>query len=895
MRVVSVVVCLVLAGCASVDEVRGDSLLASGDEDGALGAYRDAMQKRPIIDWEYEHLRDKRLRILEGKWSPIATDAIARSERRSGVEAVKGLLATRKDMRAGAATVPVMTRIDNAVAFKLRVEDWPTPTSAQVEERVNALLELLELLRAQGGTQRQLDALAARLDEALKVPLPPATDWRQRLTLLLQWREAMRRAGVPQATDARLAFEFEKFATARVEPMAVATAGNQLERSVTLRLDARRLGAGTPAVSFADAMLRENVARFLEAVKPDAERGDYFGAVLRLAPWSSRVDPGPLQAAMAEYAKAGSAQALERAKAAGNSGRAFLYASMSQALGGDASLRSAVRKELGVERSLAFTPAVNGSCAVAPVVAGSFGSGPAGRLTLDVRRCSADLQHDSQQRSESYTQLRTVMEQQQVQVGTRYEQVQTGSHQVQCNQSSSLPGYTWQGLCTVPDYETKAFPVFETRDVPVEKEVQDSVAYTVGVHTWVAHVSAEARFTTDEGTVLTANFDQDASRVAQTFSYEVPGRAKNDPVKTRRQELDKSFTGEEQLRSAASMLGSKLVEDLRAQWKQHRVRVALEAGRAAVKAGNKDEAIDAFVRAALIDGKVDDEVGRQLFALTGVASSESAKLLSSEGGSVVGGAPEGKFADATPYESTGMQVVSDGWEKTAAANNRDVSVSTETYQAGIYPPNEFVDFHVGIVPGEIQLTDVGANPGLMVALEGHYSPLEWLGLRYFFAVHDEIGLRLAMGIKLFKSREYDSGSETGFAFALDGHYTLVAGLRLPWFSVMAGARVGLMHMAVGELNAGGFHFEPAARVALRFFEQNQVILEASGFFGIPGVPYKNRFALSFPLLGKAGLDVLLSVEQTNFTASDLGPDGKTRVQLGKLPVHQVGLQVGARL
>ena len=215
----------------------------------------------------------------------------------------------------------------------------------------------------------------------------------------------------------------------------------------------------------------------------------------------------------------------------------------------------------------------------------------------------------------------------------------------------------------------------------------------------------------------------------------------------------------------------------------------------------------------------------------------------------------------------------------------------------VYPPNEFVDFHVGLVPGEIQNGGpIGSRVGAMVGFDGHYSFLEMLGLRYFFAVHDELGLRFTIGVSTAKKRDFENGTnETGLAMSIDGAYSLVAGLRLPWFSVMAGARAGVQHMAVGELQATGFHVEPAVRVALRFFEQKQLILEASGLVGIPGVPFKNRLALSFPLLGKEGIDIKLSVEQTMMPATDIAADGKTRVDLGPLPMHQAGLQVGGRL
>jgi len=164
-------------------------------------------------------------------------------------------------------------------------------------------------------------------------------------------------------------------------------------------------------------------------------------------------------------------------------------------------------------------------------------------------------------------------------------------------------------------------------------------------------------------------------------------------------------------------------------------------------------------------------------------------------------------------------------------------------------------------------------------------------------VHDEAGLRLAIGMSTARARDFDNGAEeTALSISVDASYLLVAGLRLPWFSVMAGAVIGYQHYAVGEAQAFGFHFEPTARIALRVFKPKQIILEASGFLPfVPGLARKNRVALSFPLLGKNGVDLKLSVEQTDFRTTDLNVDGKTRGELGIAPAHMVALQVGGRL
>jgi hypothetical protein len=341
----------------------------------------------------------------------------------------------------------------------------------------------------------------------------------------------------------------------------------------------------------------------------------------------------------------------------------------------------------------------------------------------------------------------------------------------------------------------------------------------------------------------------------------------------------------------------ELEKTMLARLRALRAEAARKAGAQALASGDRGAAADAFIRSVLIDGKAEGEAARFLTAELATSATTVEAVLAS---TLSLQAPPSTFveASAVAWTSPGITRRVDQYDLLAGAYESDVSTITQgTYQGQIMPPNEFVDAHVGIVPGEIQLGDtLGSRVALQVGFDGHYSFLEMLGLRYGFAVHDQLGLRLTVGVSTAKGNQYTNGeSETGFAWSIDASYSLVAGLRLPWFSLMAGGVAGYQHYAVGATLAYGFHLEPAVRVGLRLFNIKQLILEASGLVGIPGVAHKNRLALSFPLLGENGWDLKFTVEETVFHATQPGPDGKTQESLGQRPAHMVGVQIGARL
>jgi hypothetical protein len=791
-----------------------------------------------------------------------------------------------------------MDRLDAAIFVRLSDDAlWPRPTEARAYERTLELLALHAELRDGAATMKQLEVSARRVKEAIEVGLGPSTGRAGgHLRTLLDLRARLRDDGFPVEIDGLLDREL---AALRVEDLEK-NAGGSLDDALLLRSRARELGAGPQAIAVADAMTNAAVVRVLAEAKALADRSDFFAATELLNRYAHAVE-GELRERRLVYAAAGRDQSMARAASLGTTGRAYLEYSRAVALGGGVSERAALRSKLGVSTSLPFKAEVSApdACAdVAKDVGGAYPeSGVPGRLTVTITSCPTSSRETMAQRSEPYQSIVSTWEEREVQVGTRSERVAVGSHKVQCSQPSSLPGMVWQGLCDVTDYETKSFPVYETQRFEVKKEETLSYSYDVRVHRVEATVTARARLVTDEGEVLTVEAEARRWNDAETYSYELPGLTKDARTTPRSQTLPSGFSPQLPLREASSEVRSTLASRLLAALVAHRAKLMREKALRAQTEGRTDDATDAHVLATLIDGKLESESTDFLSKVLKRDGNVVRTLLTQNDAWLVGPVGEVKLPEAKAYAPTGLLRKDDKWEVIAAGLSRDVSPTTDTYHEGIFPPNEFFDVHGGIVPGEVQVgNDIGGRVGVMAALDGHYSPLEYLGLRYFFAVHDELGIRFTLGMSTAKAREFDSGgTESPIAWSLDAHYALYAGLRLPWFSLMAGARIGIMHAAVGEVQAGGFHFEPAVRVALRLFEIKQLVLEASGIWGIPGLPHKNRFALSFPILGKDGIDLSFTVEQTLFNATDLAQDGTTRMPLGLRPVNQAGVQIGARL
>ncbi|MFN7132706.1 MAG: hypothetical protein ACK4N5_11540, partial [Myxococcales bacterium] len=296
-------------------------------------------------------------------------------------------------------------------------------------------------------------------------------------------------------------------------------------------------------------------------------------------------------------------------------------------------------------------------------------------------------------------------------------------------------------------------------------------------------------------------------------------------------------------------------------------------------------------------GRAEGEAAQWLTRVLGVPADAAAQLLA-PGGAPRAVPPAQPLATPVAWAPRPLPPLGGGFGG-AMDLERDVDeVSSDTYQSGILPPNEYVIFHVGLVPFDVGNGGGGfvsrATPA--VGFDLSFGPLEMIGPRYGLVVHDELGGRLGLGMVFGGRQEYTNGKEEGpLAFRAEARYALYAGLRFSRFGLFAGGSAGAVYARAGDLSVRGLHAEPAARLALRLFSPSQVILEASGFVAqVPNLARRDRVQLSFPL-GRGGMDIKLAWERVPLGTSGLAPDGETRNDLGAKPLQVFGVQVGARL
>ncbi len=107
-----------------------------------------------------------------------------------------------------------------------------------------------------------------------------------------------------------------------------------------------------------------------------------------------------------------------------------------------------------------------------------------------------------------------------------------------------------------------------------------------------------------------------------------------------------------------------------------------------------------------------------------------------------------------------------------------------------------------------------------------------------------------------------------------------------------GGDAGYSWVRSGDTFAGNVHVSP---VALRIWGPHQLILQGWGFVaGIPGVPRQDGLALSFPLLGRKGLDVMFQYQRATFDRSVLLDDRETRQSIEPVRMESLMLLLGIR-
>jgi len=90
----------------------GDNALAGGDRTKAAELYSKALEKRPIMDFDYERVRDKRLAAVGAEWKPKINSAIEGGGG-DAVTKLETLLETRRGAREAGAAAADLRQIED--------------------------------------------------------------------------------------------------------------------------------------------------------------------------------------------------------------------------------------------------------------------------------------------------------------------------------------------------------------------------------------------------------------------------------------------------------------------------------------------------------------------------------------------------------------------------------------------------------------------------------------------------------------------------------------------------------------------------------------------------------------------------------------------------------------
>ncbi len=891
-------------GCATPREAAGDALRAEGKYAEAERAYRDAMNERPMMDFEFERVREKAEELADGDVGPRLRALTAENAGGDPLARCQQLIDLRN--KAGGASEETKQHIREAIAQRCDPVALRPALAADAKAALDQTLPLVEAAQ-RSVNQAVLERLVTVLDDALARPWLPAAPGTalERMEAVCKLRERLRALPVPTATDARLDAELDRLAAAGFVPATPANARARFLELLGTRTRARALHLPAKALAMVDAAHDDALALVLADATRLAGERHYLAVHEALAPLSTKVEANhPLRARHEALLGEGVAFHRQAAQDTPSGYRRLLHLALAASLsnGAQRGPATALQQELRSDYVTTLAPKVTldatGACAAAgATLLGSLGVGTKHPVTLRLQRCVSDARDGVQQRSANYVTEEAYFVQETVQVGTRRVQVQTGSHQEQCSKASSLPGYTWQGLCTVPEYGWKDEPVYETRQVQKVRDRNGSVSYSVTTRVITAEVSGVAQLTWDDGTVLEVPVRGEWRDSAEQYTYQLPPRRLEGRPEAFSARIGATFTAATALERASANAGSQLRAAATAKARAQRAKLAREDGVKARAAGDEAAAGEAFVRSVLLDDTAEGEAAKWLEAQLGVSASLVSPVLVQAG--VARRVPDTAAVLINPPAWVSPGLVAKAGVSDPAP--KDVSQITQrVYHEGIRGPAVYVDFHFGLVPWDVQVA--GAALGTRVAIpltaDLHYHPLATLlPLRYGFAVHDDAGLRGTFGFHTAAPRKYENGDkEPVLAASIDVSYALYLGLRTHYFNVYAGASAGFQHAASGQTWASAGHLEPAARVGLRLFRTYQLLIEATGFLPfVPGVTRKDRLSISFPILGSLGFDVKLSVERTTMPGSTLADDGKTRVDIGPVIFQSAGVQIGARL
>ena len=639
-----IVLLLVLTACVTPGEKIADEAARRGDAAEALRAYDAALAEKPIMDFEWERIRDKRQRLVEGTWGP-KLDALAGpgDERRNALEHCDRLITFRKEARDANTTRALARRTDEVIARECTGPKLEASLPAGDGAALEALLTLFDRAKLVAAPQGVIDALGEPLAHVLDRPVsaPLAGTGESFLEATLRLRERLRRGGLAASLDAKLDARLSLLGPGAFPLATPENAAARFTRLLELRNEARKLGAPPKALQTIDAAHDQALQLVVAVARAKADAHRYLEAVTVLEPFIPLTDAQhPLRKVLRDLLAEGAAFHTKASEQLPHGFRRYLEASLAATLSAGA-LRGAAQTERKTlkpvwETSLALKPAptVDASCAAvaqqAIAAATTTGTRPMA-LELRLLRCVRNEGERSAWRTISVETEETYVVREKKLVGHRAVQVQSGSHQEQCSQGSSLPGYTWQGVCTVPDYKTVYEDIYEDVDVQKVRDVTRSLNYEVRTRWNSARVDGVASVTWEDSTRLELPFGGEDAASADGWSYEVPGRRLADRPSRVEQRIPADFSSRPTELNASTMAGARAVEVVADAVRKLRARLARDEGARALAAGDEVAAAEAFVRSVLHDGTLEGDAARWLVRSQGAPAELLRGVLSEAG------------------------------------------------------------------------------------------------------------------------------------------------------------------------------------------------------------------------------------------------------------------------
>lgn len=885
-----------MSGCAtSVLERAGDRELAAGHPQAAAEQYQAAMAERPIMDFDFKRLRDKRMQITSALGSAKLDAATAAGVQREPLAQAVAMVRLRAEIGTDASqeTVDRATREAAAATDPARGYAATAPLAT--------LLELYQTAKPWATVAANLaQAIATRIDAGF--PDLFATSPLDALDALLAVREAVRGVGVPATVDVRLDAQLGLLGAVAF-PLVTADASAVFERATALRDRARALAAPPGAIGLAGRAQDAAVGALVAQAEQLAADHRYVAAFDLLAPRVARVDAGSVVRARlhALIAEAVTWYGAEGSRTRG-SGQ-LLELALARALSTDAAVIAAATRAKAAlaadwQTSLRLQPTVSrpAECAGAwRAAAAKLAGGTHVQPIAVTLRCSAvqsetaDTGHQAYSYEEQYTTQELVVHK------TRtYDAV--GTHPEPCTKKNSFNELV-EGTCDVPFYDWRDHETKTLETVTKLRDVTGAVDYPRVIRTVTASITAGAQLTWEDGSAHAVEVTVQAAPSTDAHSYTMPPRRLGDTERHETHTLDPRLTPAHALEGLGAELAAKLATAAETEIRAHRATRARADGAAALARGDAAAAGDAFVRSVLLDNQVQAEAAawfqtahqldpEQTLAVLGLAASTRPEP------------PVPAIVAAVPYDPGTAPIAArvQSSEEIVQQATHATSLATAYDATGIVRSKESVAAYVGLSP--YALTSAAGREGLVLAgaIELAIDPIELvMPVHRGPTLHDELGGRVLFGAKR-EATQYMNGDDEGkLSWGVEGWYRLFAGIRTRKLGLFAGGSVGYLRLSEGDTKASGGHVEPAVRITLRIVDVRNVVVEASGFgVSLGDHARTDRVAISVPMKGKS-YDLRLTAERTELATTSLATSGETRMDLGRQAVTAFAIQIGGRL